>query len=163
MLLDIIWNYTSFLDKVFRLLEKDKIDVSSYELDHICYRVESQERYNFVKNIFLEESKLLSEVLIWGRMISTFKLAHPLIYKNREIFVIEIPEPKENNFYPEWLEHIEFVIDKSFEDFKKMYQDISFDSRAEWKEINPDIQLRYENCSVKFHHNSLEYVIKYLE
>jgi len=46
------------------LLEKDKIDVSSYELDHICYRVESQERYNFVKNIFLEESKLLSEVLI---------------------------------------------------------------------------------------------------
>ena len=96
-------------------------------------------------------------------MISIFKLEQPLMYKEREIYVIEIPAPKEKNKYSEWLEHVEFVIDKSFEEFKNQYANIDFDTRAEWKEINPDIQLRYEDCSVKFHQNSLEYVIKYLE
>ncbi len=145
------------------MLKKDEVDISKYELDHLCYRVETQERYDEVKEIFLKESKLLSEVMIWWRMISTFKLDKPLVYKKREIYVVEIPAPKEISDYPEGLEHIEFVIDTRFEEFKKMYPEISFDSRAESKEINPDIQLRYENCSVKFHHNTLEYVIKYLE
>ncbi len=162
-ILRIIWDYTAFLDKVFSLLERDKIDVSNYELDHICYRVETEERYEGIKKIFLEESELLSEIIIGGRMISTFKLKVPLLYHNREMTVIEIPAPKGNSAYSEGLEHIEFVIDKSFEDFKQMYPDIKFKTDAESKDINPDTQIKYKNCSVKFHHNTLEYVIKYLE
>lgn len=162
-ILSIIWDYISFLDKIFSNLEESKINVSHYELDHLCYRVETQKRYDEVKKIFTQESRLLSETMIWSRPISTFTLPKPLIYKSRKIYVVEIPAPKKISDYPEWLEHVEFVIDKSFEEFKNLYSEITFDTRAEWKKINPDIQVRYDDCSVKFHHNSLEYVIKYLE
>jgi len=109
--LNVLWNYISFLDKVFNLLEKDNIDVSGYQLDHICYRVETVQRYGELKTIFLKSAELLSETIIWWRMISSFKLEQPLMYKEREIFIIEIPAPKEKNKYSEWLEHVEFVID----------------------------------------------------
>lgn len=162
-ILKVLWNYKTFLDTVFNHLENDNIDVSNYQLDHLCYRVETQERYEELKKIFLKEAELLKEWLISWRMIATFKLSKPLLYKWREVSVIELPAPKEHNKYSEWLEHVEFVIEKSFENFKALYPHVVFKTKAESKWMNPDTQIVYEDCSVKFHHNSLEYVIKYLE
>jgi hypothetical protein len=34
-----------FLDEVFLELLRSEIDVSYFELDHVCYRVESQDEY----------------------------------------------------------------------------------------------------------------------
>ena len=36
---------------------------------------------------------------------------------NREISVVELPSPKQGTFYPTGLEHAEFVIEESFEDY----------------------------------------------
>ena len=41
------------------------------------------------------------------------------------------------------------------------YPNINFDTRDISKIINPDIRVKYEGFSVKFHHKPLEYVIKY--
>ena len=42
---------TQFLDETFKELHNDGFDVSGYELDHICYRVETMERYEEIKSL----------------------------------------------------------------------------------------------------------------
>lgn len=159
----ILWNTDIFFDTIFHTLESLNINVSNYELDHLCYRVETTERYEELKKIFGENWKLLSEKEINGRPICTFKLKQAIQYGGREISVLELPSPKTGSPYTEWLEHVEFVIDTSFEDFMKQYPDIIFDTKSMNKDINHDIGIEYDAVRVKFHHNSLEYVVKYLE
>lgn len=111
----------------------------------------------------MEYGTLLVENKIGGRAISTFKLHEPIIFGERKIWCIELPSPKEGSFYPEDYEHVEFVIDKDFDTFMKSYPQIHFNTKALSKEINADIRIKYDGFSVKFHHNTLEYVIKYLQ
>ena len=40
-----------FLDSLFENIDSYKIDVSSYELDHICYRVASIDEYLEMKHV----------------------------------------------------------------------------------------------------------------
>ena len=152
-----------FLNRVFSSLDEDDIDISSYELDHICYRVETNERYDELREKLLEVGILLTEAQIGGRAISSFKLDKPIIYRNREICCVELPAPKPKRSYVEGYEHVEFVIDVSFEEFMAAHPKISFDMGASTKEINPDITIDYDGFVVKFHHNTLEYVIKNLQ
>lgn len=162
-LLNKLWDYKIFLDEIFKELQNDDIDVSNYQLDHICYRVSTNENYSILKKNFINESTLLAENIIWWREISTFKLHSPIKYKGREISVIEIPSPKLWSDYQDGFEHVEFVINKSFDDFMAMYPNVNFSKKAITKEINPEIKIWYKNWSVKFHHNSLEYVIENFE
>ena len=159
----VLGNTSPFLLNIFNSLKIDGIDVSNYELDHICYRFDTTERYLELKKMISEFWKILTETQIWWREISTYKLDDPIIYDNRKIWCIELPSPKKNSHYPEWYEHVEFVIDTSFEEFMKLYKNIEFGTKAMSKEINPDITRKYGWCSVKFHHATLEYVIKYLQ
>lgn len=152
-----------FLDNIFDCLEKDKVDVSKMELDHICYRVETKERYAEVKQVLLEQANLLSETLINGRPICSFKLKEPFFYKNRTIYVLELPSPKKGSPYKEGFEHLEFVTQTSLEDFLANHKNLDFDLKGFTKETNRDIRLIYDCGSVKFHEHSLEYVIKYLD
>ena len=162
----ILLNPEGFLKNIFENISESGIDVSELELDHICYRVETLEKYLELKKDLLKVWKLLKENLIWWRKISTFKLKNPIIYKNRKIYLLELPSPKEWSYYKEWYEHVEFVIKDSFNDFIDKYSDIKFNKKAINKDRNPDIKIKYtqetwkyKNISVKFHHNSLESVI----
>lgn len=152
-----------FLKKVFSKLEESNIDIINLELDHICYRVDTKEKYIKYKQEILKNSELLSENIISWRNISTFKLNNPIVYKNRKIRILELPEPKEWSYYDEWFEHIEFVIKDSFKDFIEKYNNLEFITKSCNKKVNPDIKLKFWDISVKFHHNTLEYVIKYLK
>lgn len=115
-----------FLDKIFLNLELSNVDVSSYELDHICYRVSSIENYIIIKKYLYDKSELLSENIVSWRKIATYKLFEPIKYKNREINLIEIPAPKIWSNYEDWFEHVEFVIDISFEEFINKYQKLNY-------------------------------------
>lgn len=148
-----------FLDRVFMWLEKCQIDVSGYELDHLCYRVSTQEAYEFFKNSMSSRADMLAENMIAWRPIVTYKLYTPVVYKNREIYVIEFPAPKTWSDYEEWFEHVEFVISVGFEEFIQTHSLVTFDTKDISKEVNPDIRVKFDGFSVKFHHNSLEYVI----
>jgi len=158
----ILWNPEEFIENIFEKIKEKWIDVSEFELDHICYRVETLEKYIELKKNLLGIWKLLIENIIWWREISTFKLNEPIVYKNRKIFIIELPSPKKGSKYDEWYEHIEFVINEGFNDFMNKYNKIEFKKKALNKTRNPDIQVKFNNnISVKFHHNSLENVIKW--
>lgn len=152
-----------FLEKVFEALEKDKINVSKYELDHICYRVETLERYEELKKELLEYGTLLNEAQIGGRAISTFKLNKSIIFGERRIWCFELPAPKKGKPYPEGYEHVEFVIDMDFDEFMRLYPQTVFDTETITREINPDISIEHNGFTIKFHHQTLEYVIKNLQ
>jgi len=154
---------TSFLEHIFRYLSSKKVDVSDYELDHICYRVETKERYQYLKKALIDVGELLKESQIGGRAITSIKLVEPIIYKNRKIWVVELPAPKKGSFYKEGFEHVEFVIDTPFDTFMKTHAHLSFVTKDLKKSVNQGVTLKETDFSVKFHHHSLEYVIRYLD
>lgn len=155
------WNYVNrFLDSIFLNLKNDNIDVSNYELDHICYRVSTQENYNLFKEKLKEMWDLISENIVSWRPIPVIKLKKPIIYKNREISILEIPSPKLWNNYEDGLEHVEFVIKEWLEKFLEKYSYLNFDISNLKKEINPEIRKKYDKISVKFHEKALDKVIE---
>ncbi|WP_143473300.1 VOC family protein [Flavilitoribacter nigricans] len=151
---------TSFLDQLFSVLANDGIDVSNYELDHICYRVADHERYEDLKTNLAGIGHLLGENLIGGRPIASFRLREPIRYQEREIYVLELPAPKAGSPYPEGFEHVEFVIDQPLEDFVARFPALPFKTHGLAKAINADVQLSYDGFGVKFHRQSLEEVIR---
>ena len=48
-------------------------------------------------------------------------------------------------------------------EMKLLKEQINFGTKSISKEVNPTVVLKYHGFSVKFHHNTLEYAIKYLE
>lgn len=153
-----------FLDRLFYFLGQDKIEVDTYMLDHLCYRVETIGRYEqLCKGLAEEGGVLLSGKEIGGRPIAVFKLPTPLAYRERAIPLLELPAPKSGSPYPEGYEHAEFVVDESLPDFMARYPKLDFDTKGLRKAVNPEVRLRYEGMSVKFHEHDLEYVITELD
>lgn len=149
-----------FLDSIFDRIEEIGIDVSTFELDHICYRVDTTENYNRFKLLLEESAHLLVESLIKDRPISCFKLREPINYINRTISVIELPAPKSGSAYEEGYEHVEFVIHSSLEEFLDQYPAVKFDVTGMGKKINPDLRVQLGGLSVKFHRQGIEEVIE---
>ena len=90
-----IEDYRRFLDMILGIIEIVGIDVRGYELDHMCWRVETEEQYEEYKEELSKMGELLVESEVKGRMISVYKLDKPLVYGERVIDVIELPAPKE--------------------------------------------------------------------
>ncbi len=157
---EILDNPTDFLNEIFRNLALVNIDISLLKLDHICYRVATKKAYSEKKNKLLQIGQLLASGMINGREISTFKLNQPIGYKNRKIFILELPSPKLNSPYPQGFEHVEFVTDCSLEKFQEIYSFVDFDQKAMTKKFNRDLRISFGNISVKFHEQSLESVIQ---
>lgn len=158
----ILGDPTPFLSKLFSTLRAEKIDVTGLEMDHICYRVETLERYQELCHVLKKHGELLSEKEIAGRPISTFKLENPFVYGERKIYCLELPAPKESSPYIEGFEHAEFVISVDFTTFKQTYPHLCF-KESRMKSVNPELTLSFGDYAVKFHQNSLEYVITVLE
>lgn len=162
-IIEILGDPIPFLEQIIASLEEDGIVVDEFQLDHICYRVETLERYEVLKKALTNLGDLLVESPIGGRPIATYKLHQAIVFENRKIDCLELPAPKEGSFYKEGYEHVEFVIKTSFEDFIKTYPKLSFKTKGINKKVNPEISLKYKNFAVKFHHHTLEYVIRYLD
>ena len=152
-----------FLRQLFLELHAAKADFSNLIIDHICYRVETQKRYLFLKEKLSKYGELLTEKPIGGRPIATFKFKEPFIFQNQKIYLLELPAPKKGRFYAEGWEHIEMVIEASFEDFMTQNEHLNFDTKAINKKVNPEVRLTFASGSVKFHHYPLDYVIAYLD
>lgn len=156
----IIGSPIPFLEKIFKNLEREHIDVTYLELDHLCYRVQTLEQYEIKKNELSKLAEILIEAPVNGRLISTFKLHSPIFFQNRTISLIELPAPKPGSHHGEGLEHVEFVIKDSFETFQEHYKHLSFNTKGAKKVFNPELEIEFSDCAVKFHHLSLEQVIQ---
>lgn len=148
-----------FLDELFKEIEKSQIDLKNWPIDHICYRTSSLENYEQSKQYFSQFGELLIESPVNGRLIATYKLKNPISYKEYQIPLVEVPAPKTGKVTAEGFEHIEVVIDCPFSEIMEKYTHCHFDKKGLNKELNAELEIIFENCAIKFHHQSLEDVI----
>lgn len=151
--------FESFTSVVHKELSEKKVNVASNP-DHACFRVKTMEEYSTFKTRFQLIGDLLIESMVGGRMISTFRLHSPLIGKHYETDILELPQPKVGTDYETGFEHLEFVIDSSFESFSNTHPDVEFDWKGTHKDFNPELRMQLGKYSVKFHHQTLEKVIE---
>lgn len=150
-----------FLDTIFSKLAELNIDISTYELDHIGYQASSSSDYDKLLPKFKEIGSQIHEATVGGRRVSIFELKTPFVYKNYLIPAIELVEPKPDQICPSALEHVEFVLTESFEQFLEKYPDIEWDTSAIDQKDFPMIKLKLgDNIQVKFHK---EHVLKIAE
>lgn len=148
----IITSYRHFLKKILENITNTGINLYGYQLDHIAYRAETLNKYKEVMGELFNMGEMISEIRRGNQKISIYRLIHPIHYDRYDIPYFELLGPKENGTYKEGYQHIEFVIDIPLLDFIKMYPAISFDTSHINREINPSIELRFEdNMGVEFH------------
>ncbi len=156
---DLLGDYTQMLDIILTRMESLNNE-ETLLCDHICYRVETTERYSELKRELLDISELVAEAMVSGRPISIFKLNSPIIYKNLSIACIELPAPKSGSSYTEGWEHAEFVI-KDLDAFISNNQELNFNTKAMGRSINPELGLKINDLyQVKFHPLHILDVIK---
>lgn len=149
-------NVNEFLDKAFLHLDEAGVDVSHYEMTHLCYRVASEEEFLRKKEDLLQVGTLISEVLAEGRPYLVFKLNHPIIYHEYEVSLIALPYPKPNNTYATALQHVAFLIREDLSTLLDQYPKTEFDTLELNRTSHPELKLRFDDLVVKFHNLSLE-------
>lgn len=150
-----------FLDKLFAQLALNQIKIDKHwSIDHLCYRVSTEEAYKKFKNEFSSLGNLLIESEVNGRLISTFKLHKAIQYHGWLIDLVELPAPKKGKQTIEGFEHAEVVIDIPFEEIKRRYSHCQFDESGLKKNLNKELEIKLKDLAIKFHHMSLEQVIE---
>lgn len=128
-------------------------------IDHLCYRVETIERYGEVCGRLGDFAELLTESEVNGRPISTFRLEEALPGHDENLRIIEVPAPKPGKVVREGFEHAEIVCDEPFSDVKKRFPGAVFDEGGLKKTFNRELEIVLGPRNVKFHHLSLESVV----
>jgi predicted metalloenzyme YecM len=153
-------DYKKFLDEIFKRLEKKEVDVSNMEMDHICYRVSTEEEFKQRKEEFSRLGVIVSENIIRNRPIPVFRLKEPLVYRDRKIYCLELPAMGEGDKFGSGLKHAEFVTPDKLSDFAKKYPFLRFIDKTKSNIDNPNIVLELgDNLAVKFHNESLLYLV----
>lgn len=129
--------------------------------DHVCYRVETPERYEALKASWLSSlGMLVAETPVNGRPISIIRMKEPFTFLSSRIECLELPAPKPGSPYPEGWEHAEFVTGEKLETFIARYPRVAFEKKSLGKEINPEIALPVPGgYQLKFHPTTILDVI----
>lgn len=130
-----------------------------WEIDHICYRTNSLEEYEEVKSRYDSLGELLIESPIGGRPIATFELNKAIKSLHGYTKLVEVPAPKTGKTTESGYEHIEVVIDDTFEELIKKDPNISWDDRALKKSLNPELEAQFGKVNIKFHYHALDCII----
>lgn len=153
-----------FLTQFFSLVEDHfQLDVHGLTVDHICWRCENKEDFFNTETTLLAYGSLFHKSEHNGRIISLIVLDTPILFRNHQISLVELPAPKEDKRYPNGFEHAEFVVTEGLENFLHKYPNLPWNSKNIEKAINPDIKLVHEGISIKFHPYTLAHVVKKLE
>lgn len=159
---DIIGDYESFITKADALVMAHNIASDDLvQCDTICYRVETNERYDEIKRQLAERALMIDETEVNGRLITVFATDTPLrVGKWESISYIEVPQPKPGSYYPEGIDHVQMVTRRSLADFHARYVSVPFEEKGLVNQINPLLKLVGEEVSVKFHDKHMGSVIE---
>lgn len=150
-----------FLEMLFEQLRVHSISLADHwMIDHLCYRVSTEQEYFAKKDDFSSFGELLIESEVNGRLISTFKLFEPIKFRNWNIPLLELPAPKKGKHTPAGWEHIEVVCDVPFSSLRSTLAHCCLDLGGLAKPFNQEFEIKLRDCAVKFHHLSLESVIR---
>ncbi len=149
----VIGDYTQFVREIVAEVEVVGFDMADFMVvDHICYRVETLDQYEDKKTQLEAYGERLAETSVNKRPIATYKLHQPIRVASWRIDALELPAPKPGRAETEGLEHAEFVIYDTVEQFLAKYSGMQFDTKAADRGINPEIGMRLPSGKgVKFH------------
>lgn len=148
-----------FLDQL--LSQTDLFGLSHSLIDHVAYRVPTNERYHEVLAELNAKGELLGEIR-GRRLIAVVRLAVPLNCHGVAFSLIELMGPKPDVEVDEGWDHAEFLVLKStLESFMKEFPDVTFDTRSLAKKLNPTVAVKLEHgLTVKFHRVPLDEIIR---
>lgn len=158
---EIIGDYELFIQKADALIAEHNIDTSELvQCDTICYRVETNERYDEIKQQMAGVSLMIDETEVNGRLISVFATRIPLTAGRwHSVSYIEVPQPKPGSYYPEGIDHVQMVTRRCLSDFQNEHTDIVFDEKGLSNKLNPLLKLEGDEVAVKFHDKHMGAVI----
>jgi predicted metalloenzyme YecM len=157
----IIGDYEAFINKISAGLTATGIERSELAMmDHICYRVETEQRYTEMLQALSKLAKLLGESVVSGRKIATFELNSHIKVAGWTVPYLELPAPKAGSPYPDGLEHAELVVIGGLDRFAKKHSNLTFDTKGMSKDLNPELGLKTNLLSVKFHEQPLGAVVR---
>ncbi|HEX3568210.1 MAG TPA: VOC family protein [Candidatus Saccharimonadales bacterium] len=156
----LIGDYETFLSEILSEVKAEGFDLHDFvQIDHLCYRAPTNDRYREMRELLSHFGTFLSENMVNGRFISTFRLHEPIVYDGWRIDALELPAPKPGD-EREGLDHIEFVLYDDLHDFLEKYKNKKFGLKAMRRKINPEVSLRLSDKHVvKFHLLSLTTVV----
>lgn len=140
-------------------LTSKQMPIQDFIADHLCFRVQDQSQYGHYKSSLCKVAILLTESIVNGRPICTFRLKSPFVIDDKIIELVELPAPKAGTQYNTGFEHAEFVISEHFDIFKERFPQLSFMEDKD-KILNAELIYRSEIGAAKFHHLSLGRVIE---
>ncbi|MEO6729010.1 MAG: VOC family protein [Candidatus Dojkabacteria bacterium] len=145
----LLTNYNDFIDQIYDHVNNLGIDTSSLKIDHLGYQADSAEDYdNLVKDPAVNK---VSEKIVGDRRVGIFKLNKPITYKDQNIGVIEIFEPRAGQTVKSTWEHVEFLTNTSPENLISTYPTIDWDKSALNREEFPMLILQLgEGLRAKF-------------
>jgi predicted metalloenzyme YecM len=158
---EIIGDYEAFVEKTNALLDNSGISRDELvQCDTLCYRVETNTRYDDLKRQLASKIAWMGESTVNGRLIAAYGLNEPLVVPGWQLPVrfLEIPQPKPNNKYAEGLEHAQFVTADRLSEFHKTYAELGFDTSGLQNQVNPLLELNGD-VTVKFHDKHMGSVI----
>lgn len=158
---EILGSYKEFIENISRGLgelgiERDELAM----MDHVCYRVETERRYQELLAELKQTSQFLGETEVGGRMIAAFELHEYLKAGGWTVPYFELPAPKDGSPYPEGLEHAELVVVGGLDRFIERHSDLPFSTKGIDKLLNPEAGLKAAGISVKFHEQPLGAVVR---
>lgn len=149
--MNIVLEYTKFLDAFFDQIKKMKLDIADLPLDHIAYQASTKEDYEQRLPEFSKFGELVSEEMIGGRRVAVVTLDEPFIYKDYLISALELIEPKEGQQCDSAFQHAEFVVNQPFENYIDQYPNIDWDTSSMHRDEFSHLKLNFENrLTLKF-------------
>ncbi|MCD4756175.1 VOC family protein [bacterium] len=142
-------DFSNFADSlIFQL----PFDISNLELDHFGYQCSSAENYDSFKVESQQIGNMISEEIVSGRRVSIFRFKDRFKYKSFDILGFELVEPKIGQVCESELDHLEFVIPVSFDEYLMTHENANWDISAMEREDFPKIVLKLNHDkSIKFH------------
>lgn len=107
---DLWLDLPKFEKKLQLMAKKLNLSLSDYPIDHVsvrCHYLETAHRWH---NGFQHCARLISDNQINGRPIRLYELDQPISIAGQEVWIIELPFPKDKTYSQESWEHIEMVI-----------------------------------------------------
>lgn len=144
-------NHIQFLDTVLSLAKDLGIELGNAKIDHIAYQASSEKDYDLRKDKLLIIATLVKEPLVGGRRVGVFKFKKPLMYKDQNIETIELVEPEKGQKFSSGLEHAEYLLDESLEEFMSRYPDVNWNTSSLNRAEFPMLKLKLsKNIRIKF-------------
>lgn len=138
----VIGDYRGFIETIIQHTLRVGIDIHEFQIDHIAYRTDSLEMYEQIKGQLNEHGQMVSENVFGGRPISVFALSEELSHKGIAVPKLELMAPKEDNTFPNGLQHLEFFV-PSLHEFVKQYPKADFETKDIDRDPFPEVVLKF--------------------